>query len=132
MPFNIYNDKKKYLVSSDIIDSDHPTIKQKSCDLTQSCQTTLEKAEILFNFVRDCISHSFDIQNSQVTCKASDVLAHKHGICFAKSHLLAAMNRSVGIPTGFCYQKLIFDEQVAKPHFIVHGLNAIYVDTLKK
>lgn len=36
---------------------------------------------------------------------SSDVLFYKEGICYAKSHLLAALLRSQQIPTGFCYQR---------------------------
>jgi len=121
-----------YLAVTDMIDSNHPVLKSKAESLIQSCQTTTQKAQRLFEFVRDDISHSFDIQNSQVTYKASDVLQKGHGICFSKSHLLAAMNRAVGIPTGFCYQKLIFDDTIPNPHFFLHGLNAVYLDAYKR
>ena len=123
---------KDYLSASDIINCNDQSIKAKAESLTRSCQTVTEKAKVLFEFVRDKISHSFDIQNSEVTYVASDVLEQGHGICFAKSHLLAAMTRVVGIPTGFCYQKLIFDEKIPKPYFTLHGLNAIYLDSHKK
>ncbi len=86
----------------------------------------------MFEFVRDSIDHSFDTQQTQITNKASDVLVNGHGICYAKSHLLAAMVRSIGIPAGFCYQKIIFDDQAAELMFILHGLNAIYLESHKK
>ena len=132
MQLIIFEDKKAYLDSSPTIDCNHPTINKKSLSLTKSCQTEIEKVKCLFEFVRDEISHSFDIQNSEVTYVASDVLEKGHGICFSKSHLLAAMVRSVGIPAGFCYQKLIFDEKSDKPYFILHGLNAIYLNIYKR
>ncbi|RAP32451.1 hypothetical protein DID75_04980 [Candidatus Marinamargulisbacteria bacterium SCGC AG-410-N11] len=125
-------DQYLYLEPSNIIDYNHPTIIKKVKALTESCQTELEKAQKIFEFVRDEISHSFDIQNVLITCKASDVLAKGHGICFAKSHLLAAMARTMGIPAGFCYQKLIFDEQKSKVSTTLHGLNAIYLKDFKK
>jgi len=43
-------------------------------------------------------------QRDVVTCSASEVLREGTGICFAKSHLLAALLRAVGIPAGLCYQ----------------------------
>jgi transglutaminase-like putative cysteine protease len=128
-------DKKQlndYLAVTDIIDSDDSKLQSKAESLTQSCQTSPEKVKALFEFVRDEISHSFDIKNSEVTYVASDVLNKGHGICFAKSHLLAAMNRAIGIPAGLCYQKLIFDEKVPKPYFTLHGLNAIYLESIQK
>ena len=54
-----------------------------------------------------------------------------HGICFAKSHLPAALLRDTAIPTGFCYQKLILDDETA-PVLIYHGLNGVYIKDYKK
>ena len=61
-----------------------------------------------------------------VTCRASDVLKHGTGFCFAKSHLLAALLRANRIPAGFCYQRLSRDEN--GPPFCLHGLNAVYLE----
>lgn len=66
-----------------------------------------------------------------ITCTASEVLRAGHGICFAKSHLLAALLRYKSIPTGFCYQKLILDDETA-PVLIYHGLNGVYIKEYKK
>ena len=60
-----------------------------------------------------------------VTCQASDVLQHRTGYCFAKSHLLAALLRANLIPTGFCYQRLSIDDKGAP--YTLHGFNAIYL-----
>ena len=60
-----------------------------------------------------------------VTCRASDVLQHKTGYCFAKSHLLAALLRANQIPAGFCYQRLSIDDRGAP--YSLHGFNAIYL-----
>ena len=46
---------------------------------------------------------------------------------FAKSHLLAALLRYKSIPTGFCYQKLILDDETA-PVLIYHGFNGVYIE----
>lgn len=54
-----------------------------------------------------------------------------HGICFAKSYLLAALLRCKSVPAGFCYQKLILDDKAA-PILIYHGLNGVYVKDCKK
>src|SRR5699024_4752910 len=65
-----------------------------------------DTARRCFEFVRDEIRHSADDKLNPVTCKASDVLRHKTGYCYAKSHLLAALLRANGIPAGLCYQRL--------------------------
>ena len=80
-------------------------------------------AERCFHFVRDQIRHSGDHQLNPVTCRASDVLAHRTGYCYAKSHLLAALLRACRIPAGLCYQRLSIDG--SGPPFCLHGLNAV-------
>jgi transglutaminase-like putative cysteine protease len=62
-----------------------------------------------------------------VVLKASDVLKYKHGLCFANSHLLAAILRYLEVPTGFCYQKLEFDGKMG-----LHGLNAVFIESIDK
>ncbi len=77
-------------------------------------------------YVRDEIRHSNDYQLNPVTCKASDVLKYKTGYCYAKSHLLAALLRANGFPTGLCYQRITIEND--QPPFCLHGLNAVYLD----
>ena len=69
--------------------------------------------------------HSWDYEQNPVTCKASDVLKHRTGYCYAKSHLLAALLRANEIPAGLCYQRLTITDV---PPFCLHGLNAIYLE----
>lgn len=59
-----------------------------------------------------------------IACSASEVLALGHGLCFAKSHLLAALARFAGHPTGFCYARLVDDARPGR--FVLHGFNAVY------
>jgi transglutaminase-like putative cysteine protease len=120
-----------YLNSSDILDLDNSDIQKIAQQLRQNSSDEIDLAKNIFEYVRDTVPHSFDIDGKVVTCKASDVLRHGEGICYAKSHLLAAMMRSVGIPAGFCYQLLVFDD--ADPQYMtLHGLNAIYLKSLNK
>lgn len=76
--------------------------------------------QIINSFARDIL-----------TCTASEVLSAGHGICFAKSHLLAAILRCKSVPAGFCYQKLILDDETA-PVLIYHGLNGVYIKEYQK
>jgi len=125
------NNLEDYLKSSEIIDYDNETIKEIARQLSEEIEDEVETIRTAYNFVRDNVHHSADINGQIVTCKASEVLREKQGICYAKSHLLAAILRSLGIPTGFCYQKLILDDEI-KPWIILHGLNAIYIKSLRK
>ncbi|SHF98692.1 transglutaminase domain-containing protein [Ornithinibacillus halophilus] len=77
--------------------------------------------------MRDEISHSFDRNSSVVTISASETMKEKDGICFAKAHLLAALLRGMGIPTGFCYQR-VTRKGTPESGYALHGLNAVYLD----
>ncbi|MBD5434529.1 MAG: transglutaminase domain-containing protein [Treponema sp.] len=79
----------------------------------------------------DALFQKADRGEDAVTCAASEVLRAGHGICFAKSHLLAALLRAKSVPAGFCYQKLILDDETA-PVLIYHGLNGLYIKARKK
>jgi len=85
-----------------------------------------EVAKICFEFVRDQIKHSLAYKLNPVTCKASEVLKHRTGYCYAKSHLLAALLRANGIPAGLCYQRLAIENNSLP--FCLHGLNGIYLE----
>lgn len=121
----------EYLAVSEVIDSDCQNIQELADQLSRSVENEIQLVERVYEYVRDHVFHSFDISSDIVTCKASDVLRHRSGICFAKSHLLAALLRYLKIPTGFCYQRLVFDD--SKPsHLTLHGLNAIYLSNLNQ
>ena len=104
---------------------------QLADELYQGTSDEVEYIKKAYEYVRDNISHSADIGEERLTCSATEVLEARHGICFAKSHLLAALLRYKSIPTGFCYQKLILDDDTA-PVLVYHGLNGIYVSECKK
>ncbi len=113
-----------YLKPSSVIDWQNPAIQKLSERLAS--QSTTETAKNCFEWVRDNIKHSGEFKLNPVTVKATDVLTHKTGFCFAKSHLLAALLRANKIPTGFCYQCLSMDGNTSP--FCLHGLNAVYLD----
>lgn len=125
------DDLGEYLVSDSIVDWQTPAVRQKALELTRPLSDEIAKARCLYEWVRDSIPHSNDVGLDMVTCTASEVLLHTTGICFAKSHLLAALLRAVHIPAGFCYQVLRLDPPVDNEP-VLHGLNAIYLGTLDK
>ncbi|HAZ49035.1 MAG TPA: ABC transporter ATP-binding protein [Cyanobacteria bacterium UBA11369] len=125
------NDLSAYLTASELIDYEDKGIQAVAAELSERSKDRVELAKAAYEYVRDSISHSCDIQGRVVTCEASSVLRHKEGICYAKSHLLAAILRSLKIPTGFCYQKLVFDDSDLS-YLTLHGLNAIYLENLDK
>ncbi len=115
----------KYLESSEYIDWENPNVFEQAKDLTCGTSEPEEIAKRCFEFVRDEIRHSWDYEQNPVTCIASDVLRHRTGYCYAKSHLLAALLRANEIPAGLCYQRLTITDV---PPFSLHGLNAIFLE----
>ena len=118
-------DSEKYLESSEFIDWQTPDIKQLAAELAADKKNELEVVNSCFEWVRDQIKHSWDFKMNPVTCKASDVLKHGTGYCYAKSHLLAALLRANSIPAGLCYQRLSVNDDGAP--YCLHGLNAVYL-----
>ena len=116
---------RKFLASSNFIDWEHSAVLAKAKQLAEGLDDANEIVRICFRYVRDEIKHSWDYKLNPVTCKASDVLKHKTGYCYAKSHLLAALLRANKIPAGLCYQRLTIQNN--KPPFSLHGLNAAYL-----
>jgi transglutaminase-like putative cysteine protease len=113
-----------YLAASDIIDFHHPRVAALAGALASEHSDRLAYARAAYEYVRDQISHSVDVQDRRVTVSASQTLTVQVGLCFAKTHLLAALLRAHGIPSGFCYQRLI-----AEPtNFVVHGLLAAHLE----
>jgi transglutaminase-like putative cysteine protease len=91
---------EKYLQSTEYIDWKHPAIVNLAAQLTDNTDADHDTAKKCFEWVRDNIRHSWDYRLNPVTCKASEVLQHKTGYCYAKSHLLAALLRANSIPAG--------------------------------
>jgi transglutaminase-like putative cysteine protease len=116
---------QRYLSASTYIDFGTPDIRAAARRLAEGRASEQEVARACFEFVRDEIRHSVDFKLNPVTCKASDVLRHGTGYCYAKSHLLAALLRANGIPAGLCYQRLSVGTEGAP--YCLHGLNAVYL-----
>lgn len=132
MDITLYSNKiDEYLKCDNVIDYDNESVIELADKLFKKAEDELDFVKKAYEFVRDNISHSSDINADVITCAASEVLKAGHGICFAKSHLLAALLRCKTVPAGFCYQKLILDDETA-PVLIYHGLNGVYIKDYKK
>ena len=116
---------KRYLESTEYINWKTPEILAQATLLADGATDLEQIVRKSFEFVRDEIKHSWDYKLNPVTCRASDVLQHRTGSCFAKSHLLAALLRANQIPAGLCYQRLKLTDA---PSFCLHGLNAVYLE----
>lgn len=120
------NNIEEYLLFDEYVCLDDAMI-QLVTSLIQDKPNQIEQAKAIFEYVRDNIKHSADYQLNQVSIRACDVLNNGHGICYAKSNLLAAMMRYAKIPTGFCYQRLTVANDDSEG-YCLHTLNAVYVN----
>lgn len=128
----LYTDNiEEYLKCDSLIDYSDKAVAKLADALLDTSNDEVEFIRTAYEYVRDTISHSADIGEDHITVSASEVLRACDGICFAKSHLLAAILRCKSVPAGFCYQKLVLDDDTA-PVLIYHGLNGVYVDSHKK
>lgn len=115
----------EFLRSTEVIDWQHPDVLARARSLAMGCGDLSAVARRCFEWVRDEIKHSLDHGLQPVACSASEVLKVGSGICYAKSHLLAALLRANGIPTALRYQRLRFDDDGSA--FCLHGLNAVHL-----
>ncbi len=115
------DEQQPYLASSEVIDWQDSAVRRQAEKL--AAETPVESARNCFEFVRDAIAHSLDINAGKLTCSASEVLNEGHGYCYARSHLLAALLRANGIPAGFDYQRLGDGEG----GFVLHGITTLYL-----
>lgn len=132
MEIKPYTDKiDEYLKPDEVINYQNEAVAKLADTLFKNAGNELEFIKTAYEYVRDKIAHSADINEDAVICSASEVLKAGHGICFAKSHLLAALLRCKGVPAGFCYQKIILDDETA-PVLVYHGLNGVYIEDYNK
>ena len=125
------DDLQKYLALDNVIDYKDEEIQKVADALFEQADNELAYIKVAYEFVRDKIAHSADVGEDKITCSATEVLKEGHGICFAKSHLLAALLRCKSIPAGLCYQKIILDDETA-PILVYHGFNGVFLKEYQK
>ena len=116
-----------FLAADKYVDFHDSGIEACAATLFHPGMDPVQKARVAYEFVRDEIPHSFDCNADVITSRASEVLKHKTGICHAKANLLAALLRSQGIPTGFCFERITLAEDESLG-YCVHAFNAVYLD----
>jgi transglutaminase-like putative cysteine protease len=115
----------EFLKPTPVIDNDDLTVIVAAAELAGDAADEEQIARRHFLWVRDQVQHSSDCGSPVVTCSASQVLRHRVGFCFAKSHLLVALLRARRIPAALCYQRLLLDD-TAKT-YCLHGLVAVFL-----
>src|SRR5882672_10058951 len=119
-----------YVEDTIVIDWQTPAIVERARALAGALTGDEAKARACYGFVRDEIAHTADAGLDALPCRASEVLAARTGIGFAKSHLLAALLRSLGIPAGFCYQ--VVRRAPDSTEMLLYGFNGVYLATVER
>lgn len=127
----IRDNLEEYLSASKYINWNNDSIMSKADKFKQKYTDEISLIKVIYEFVRDEIKHSRDVQDKRVTKYATEVLEQGVGICWAKANLLAALLRACGIPAGICYQRLTFGD-VPETGFCIHALNAVYIKSLDR
>jgi len=122
----------KYLISTSLIESDHPQIRSQAKKLTSSLRTDQEKIKSIFYFVRDDIKYLFGIPPSEAAVKASSVLSAMKGFCTQKAILFCSLARSCSIPSAINFYDIIdhtLSDYIARilktKKLIRHGVPAV-------
>ena len=97
---NTIKDLAPYLAASKNCEINDAQIKKLVLKLTKNCKSDKEKANVIYNYVRDKISYSF-YYNTRYG--AAGTLKAKHGNCVDQAHLVVAMCRCAGLPTMYCH-----------------------------
>lgn len=112
-----------FLGEDEFIECSDPQVSALAGELRSAAADDVAYARAAFEWVRDRVGHSWDVGDPRVTLTAGEVLRHRVGLCYAKSHLLTALLRVEGIPAGLCYQRLVDGDG-----HVLHGLVAVYLD----
>ncbi|MBE5940315.1 MAG: GNAT family N-acetyltransferase [Lachnospiraceae bacterium] len=121
----------EYLSVSKYINWNEDGIISKANEFKYKCTDEISLIKAIYEFVRDDIKHSWDVQDKRVTKSATEVLEQGVGICWAKANLLTALLRACGIPAGICYRRLTLGD-VPETGFCIHALNAVYIKSLNR
>ena len=121
----------EYLSVSKYINWSEQSILSKADEFKHKYVDEISLIKAIYEFVRDNIKHSWDVQDKRVTKSATEVLEQGVGICWAKANLHAALLRACGIPAGICYQRLTLGD-VPETGFCIHALNAVYIKSLNR
>lgn len=118
-------DPGAYLGADAVIETHAPEIVTLAARLSAGHDSPdpVDFARAAFAWVRDEIAHAGDVGDPRFAVSATETLADGVGWCYAKAHLLTAVLRAGGIPTGLCYQWLTDGDA-----YVVHGLVAVHLD----
>ncbi|HIW92785.1 MAG TPA: transglutaminase family protein [Candidatus Corynebacterium avicola] len=113
-----------FLGGDGLVDTADPDVVALATEIRSRSESDVDYARQAYEWVRDEVTHSVDAGDTLVTMAAGEVLRARRGLCFAKSHLYAALLRREGIPGALCYQRLGDGDG----GFILHGIVAVHLE----
>jgi len=127
---------KKYLASTDIIDSDSAIVKEYALSAIGNAANDLDKAVRIYYKVRDDIWYDpYAPFFLPAHYRASNIIKIGKGFCIPKAVLLAAAARAAGIPSrlGFADVKNHLStkaliEFLGCDIFVYHGYTELYIE----
>lgn len=116
-----------FLRATPYLDHEHPDVRALAESRGWRLLDTTRAARAAFEFVRDEVRHSWDVRSHRVTRTASEALRYREGLCYSKAHLLSALLRHLGVPSGLAYQRLTFGD-TPETGYTTHGLSTAYLE----
>ena len=120
----------RYLEDTIVVDWQTPSVLECAREFGRGAEHEQKRVEAAFLFVRDEIRQSLDGGTDELPCSASQVLKAQTGLSYAKSHLLAALLRAGGVPSGFGYERIVDSETSAG--YALHGFVVCWFSSLER
>ena len=125
-----------YRRPAELIDSDHPAIKEYAEAKTRGTDDPVEKALRLYYAVRDEVRYDpYGTPLVREAYVASTTLIQRHGYCVNKSGLMAALARAAGIPARVGYADVRnhmttkkLSERMGTDIFYFHGYTDLWLN----
>lgn len=126
---------EKYLASTDLLDANHPAVKNYVADFS-NLETAKDKAVALYYKVRDGFIYSpYHIDLRPTGLIASSILKKNRAWCVEKAIVFATGLRTLGIPARLGYgivvnhigvEKLI--KYLRRPEIVFHGFVEVFIE----
>lgn len=124
------SEKERYLRPTELIDSDHPSVRKFAAGTCAGATSDIEKAVRIHNAVRDEVKFGF--LSGFYECKASETLAKRRGFCNTKSTLFTAALRSQNIPARIIFVDIntqILQHCISPPTpYVDHSYTEVYLE----
>ncbi len=122
VPAEVYS----YTLPTDNIDSNNQAIKNQAVRIAGD-ETDLYILEyLLAEWVRTHVEYNLSTATTDISQKASWVLANKQGVCDEISSLFIAMNRALGIPARFVSGIAYTNSELFSERWGPHGWAEVY------